>query len=133
MDKNNSFNIKQFGFREKLDTNDALLQFMSQEYTCINERKYFSGIFVDIMKAFDRVDHDILLTRMYEDGMRGVALHWFYSYLNNRTQQTKVNNTYSEPGLYGKSPMVLSLWSLVFNICKYPMQWKFHGRPCSFC
>ena len=45
-----------------------------------------AGVFVDLKKAFDTVDHNILLENLDYYGMRGVAKDWFYSYLDNRKQ-----------------------------------------------
>ncbi len=85
LSKQNFFCKKQYGFQSKLNTSAALLDFMSQVYTGVNEGKVCAGLFVDVMKAFDTVDHRILLSRMHDAGIRGVALKWFCSYLSDRT------------------------------------------------
>lgn len=59
---------------------------MSQAYVGINESKVCAGTFVDVMKGFDAVDHDILLHLMNVAGTRGVAQDWFRSCLTGRTQ-----------------------------------------------
>ena len=55
------------------------------------------GIFLDFQKAFDTVDHNILLDKLFNYGIRGIALEWFKSYLSNRHQVVKYNNYESEP------------------------------------
>ena len=54
------------------------------------------GIFIDLTKAFDTVDHSILLKKMYTYGIRGNVHNLFKSYLSNRQQYVKVNNTNSD-------------------------------------
>ena len=48
------------------------------------------GVFIDLKKVFDTVDHDILLDRLYRYGIRGIILGWFSSYLKGRSQVTQI-------------------------------------------
>lgn len=98
LEKNKYLSENQFGFRQKLSTTSALLRFMGEVYTGINEGKQCSGMFIDVMKAFDTVDHATLLLRLQEAVVRGVPLRWFSSYLEGRTQRTRVNGVLSEQG-----------------------------------
>ena len=52
----------------------------------LDSGKFACGIFVDLQKAFDTVNHDILLTKLEHYGLRGTSKLWFESYLDNRTQ-----------------------------------------------
>ena len=53
------------------------------------------GFYFDLSKAFDAVDHSILLHKLYYNGVRGTAFNWFKDYLSNRKQYTCVGNVNS--------------------------------------
>lgn len=91
LEKHNLLTNNQFGFRSGLNTEHSLIIFMSNVYNSINNGKPCAGLFIDIMKAFDTVDHNILLQKLHDVGIRGIALDWFQSFLKGRTQQTSVN------------------------------------------
>ena len=76
----------QFGFRPKLSTSLALLQLVDQLTKCMDENMITIGVFVDLAKAFDTVDHNILLRKFEHYGVRGITNQWFCSYLKNRQQ-----------------------------------------------
>ena len=76
----------QFGFRRNNSTTYALLQITEMIKESIDNHKYGCGIFIDLRKAFDTVNHDILLSKLEHYGIRGTALKWFKSYLSNRKQ-----------------------------------------------
>ena len=61
------------------------------------DSKLFScGVFIDLRKAFDTVDHNILLNKLHHYGIRGIINTWFASYLKGREQTTEINNKISE-------------------------------------
>ena len=76
----------QYCFRNKLSTHLALLSFVDKVIQAIEKGEYAVGAFLDFSKAFDTVDHDILLDKLDHYGIRGCALSWFKSYLSCRTQ-----------------------------------------------
>ena len=86
----------QFGFRSNHSTNHALLLITDKIQRAIENKEYACGIFLDLKKAFDTVDHKILLKKMEYYGVRGIANQWFSSYLINRKQFVSVGNAISE-------------------------------------
>ena len=76
----------QFGFRRKHSTNHALIEITETIRQALDNKKIACGIFVDLQKAFDTVNHDILVAKLEHYGIRGPANQWFASYLKNRTQ-----------------------------------------------
>ena len=90
-----SFDIlvdEQCGFREGISTNFAIGKFLNHIVESVNEKKFSVGVFLDLKKAFDCVDHSILLQKLYHYGVRGAALNLIESFLSNRTQYVKICN-----------------------------------------
>ena len=76
----------QFGFRKGRSTAQALTEITDTLRKAIDNNLYTCGIFLDFLKAFDTVNHSILLQKLESYGIRGVPLAWFESYLTNRKQ-----------------------------------------------
>ena len=81
----------QFGFRQNYSTSYALIHLTETIKEALDQGKYGCGIFVDLQKAFDTVDHNILLGKLKHYGIRGVAYGWFESYLKDRKQYVSIN------------------------------------------
>ena len=78
----------QFGFRAKHSTNHALIEITESIQNALDTGHFACGIFVDFQKAFDTVNHKILVKKLDYYGIRGKANDWLASYLTDRTQQT---------------------------------------------
>ena len=81
----------QFGFRKNLSTSLALMQITERIRKSIDNKKFGCGIYIDLSKAFDTVNHEILLKKLDHYGVRGSSLNWFRSYLCNRKQYVFLN------------------------------------------
>ena len=88
---NNLIYSLQFGFRQKYSTVHALISLTENIRKNLDESNIGCGIFVDLQKAFDTVEHDILLSKLEHYGIRGLANKWFKSYLSNRKQYVLIN------------------------------------------
>ena len=86
----------QYGFRSNHSTSLALTEFVEKVTSAIDKQESTIGVFIDLKKAFDTVDHKILLSKLQCYGIRGLALDWIKSYLANRGQYVCYNNSNSE-------------------------------------
>ena len=85
----------QFGFRKQHSTYMALMILVDKLTKTLENGEYVLGVFLDFSKAFDTVDHNILISKLYHLGIRGVALEWFQSYLSCRKQFVTYNGVQS--------------------------------------
>ena len=85
----------QYGFRKNRSTYMALLSLVDN-LTHALDGEYVVGVYLDFSKAFDTVDHMILLQKLYHCGVRGCAHDWFTSYLSNRSQFVTYNGVKSD-------------------------------------
>ena len=84
--KHKIFYKYQFGFRKNNATTNALTEIIDYIYKSPDEGNYLFGIYIDFKKAFDTVQHDILLSKLQHHGILGIAFEWFRSYLAKRKQ-----------------------------------------------
>ena len=85
----------QFGFRENHSTNLALIVLIDKITTAIDKGDFVLGVFLDFRKAFDTVNHQILLKKLNKYGIRGIASEWLEDYLTQRYQYVSFNNVHS--------------------------------------
>ena len=81
----------QFGFRSGHSTEHALISLTESIKTTLDNKRLGCGIFIDLQKAFDTVNHEILLNKLEHYGIRDTALAWFESYLTSRRQLVSIN------------------------------------------
>ena len=95
LETNKVFYDFQFGFRKLFSTSFALLELVDMIKHELDSGHYVMGVFIDFKKAFDTVDHAILLEKLSYYGVRGHVNNFFKSYLLNRSQYTVINDIQS--------------------------------------
>ena len=96
INKNNIIYNLQYGFRSKHSTQHAILDIVNNIHNCMDSGNYTCGIFIDLKKAFDTVNHSILLAKLENYGIRGLINTWFKSYLTDRRQLIEIDNHISK-------------------------------------
>ena len=108
----------QHGFQRQKSTTSAVLALTDDILKSFDAKKFTIALFLDLSKAFETVNHNILIEKLEHYGIRETALKWFASYLENRSQIVKYKSELSS--LKGITLSVLQ-WSLLgptlFNIC----------------
>ena len=89
----------QYGFRQNRSTLQAQIEFLNKVHTSLNNKDHCRAAFLDFKKAFDTVNHTILLDKLETMGVRGLENKWFKNYLSGREQQVSINGLLSEPGI----------------------------------
>ena len=97
IDKNKILSKHQYGFRQNRSTEHAIIDFVDKITKAIDQGKFSVGIFLDLLKAFDTINHKILIRKLDHYGVRGVAKKWFENYLSIITYiEVKYNGVKSE-------------------------------------
>ena len=86
LNSNNTLYKFQFSFRKHFSTSHAIISLVERINKVISSDKYMIGVFLDVRKAYDTVNHSILLKKLYKYGIQGHILNWFKSYLTDRQQ-----------------------------------------------
>ena len=86
----------QYGFQKGLSTELAINSLLYDIIECLENKEVGFCILLDFAKAFDTVNHEILLAKLEHYGIRGIAYNWFKSYLSNRKQCTEIGNFQSK-------------------------------------
>ena len=92
LNTNNTATDSQFGFSKKLSPKLAIAQLINYVLQKLGHGKYVITVFFVPRKAFDTLNHEILIKKFHHYGIRNVCLEWFKKYLCNRTQYTSINN-----------------------------------------
>jgi len=83
---------EQFGFRSDFTTNKAIYKLINETLNALNSKLILGGIFFDLEKAFDCLNHDILLSKLQFYDVNGIARSWFVSYLQNRYMRVQITD-----------------------------------------
>lgn len=117
LEKHKILHLHQFGFRQGRSTELALTRTFEIITNGLENNMNTLGVFLDFKKAFDTVDHSILLAKMYRYGFRGVSQMWFKNYLEDRVQCVRYDNCLSEEAVLSCGvPQGSTLGPLLFLI-----------------
>jgi hypothetical protein len=95
LNTNNILVDEQFGFRENLSTETAIFTFLNKVLTSLNNKILVGGLFCDLQKAFDSMNHDILLSKMEFYGISDIMNKLMASYLHDRYQRVSIKDNNS--------------------------------------
>ena len=93
--QHNILSPSQYGFRPNMSTELAILELQNRIVTVLAAKQYCLGLFIDLSKAFDTLNHRILIKKLQSIGIRGTPLRWFQSYLSERQQYVSFKATNS--------------------------------------
>ena len=105
LEQNNIFYPSQFGFRDRHSTSHAFIEITDKTMKACDQGIFACGVYLDLKKASDTVNHNILLSKLHHYGTRAKANDWFKLFLVNRTEYTSIKdaNSTSEKVMYGVS------------------------------
>ena len=100
LQNNRLLSIYQSGYRLLLSTTTFLIDVSTKSLHNMDRGLLSGMVFLDLSKAFDTLDHDIMLRKLYSLGFSDSAVLWFKPYLTNRSQSVIVNGVVSDPQVY---------------------------------
>ena len=109
--------VHQSGFRPNHPTETSLLNTTNQLCLNMDRGKYNLAVFIDLRKAFDTVNHDILLCKLYHYGIKSTELKWFKSYLSNCRQYCSISGHDSNFSHVTTLPRLKSRSITFFSVC----------------
>ena len=89
--KHDILSNSRWGFRQNMSTNLALVDLVEELPSSIDKKNKTIGVFIDLKKAFDTIDHDILLKKLDRHGVRGISNNWVKSYLTGLRQYVNID------------------------------------------
>lgn len=119
---NNMISPKQYGFRPGFTTSDFLIDLIEEITSSLDKGLYVVSLFLDLSKAFDTVNHQILLNKLKYYGLQQSEYNWFQSYLNNRKQQVHANGVASDTRFISTGVpqgSILGLCCLLFSLMTF--------------
>jgi len=82
---------EQHGFRRGINIENAIFSLTNTILSSLNKKQVVAGLFCDLSKDFDSINHSVLLQKLSYYGVRGIYLNWFESYLTNRRQKVIIS------------------------------------------
>ena len=123
IDKHQILYKYQFGFRKGYSTEQAILEITDNLKLATDKGQITCGLFLDLSKAFDTVNNEILLSKLYLYGIRGTPHNWFESYSHNQRQYVKIDSTkYSYENVTCGIPQRSTLGPLLFMLMRTTYQ-----------
>ena len=105
------------------------MEFIEEITNATDNKKHAIGVFIDLKKAFDTVDHGILIKKLKQYGVRGVASDWIKSYLSNRKQFVNIDgcssDLWSSPWLYFRPNTIYSLYQRYLQCINFGKSYTF--------
>ncbi len=96
LETNSLISPNQFGYREKMSTEDAIVQIVEDSKNALNQKKHTAVVFLDLSKAFDTVQHEILLQYLSKLNLGPSAVSLISNYISNRKQRVRLSGGYSD-------------------------------------
>ena len=117
LENENLLDKYQYGFKKRRSCEDVIAKVLSETSNAIDKRHSVILISLDLSKAFDMIDHQILLAKLNHYGIRGKANNLIRDFLSNRIQYVKINESLSYPGAIKKGiPQGTQLGPLLFSL-----------------
>ena len=91
IDKFQLLNNSQYGFRSQMSTSHALMDLVDEITSSIDAKQISIGVYIDLKKVFDTVNHTLLIDKLEYYGIRGIAQEWLKSYLKDRKQFVQID------------------------------------------
>ena len=96
MEQNKILNNSQYGFRKNRSPYLALLEINEEITNAFDNKKASIGVFIDLKKAFDTVNHNLLIKNLEINGIRSIVFKWLVSYLTKKTQSVYIDDAKSD-------------------------------------
>ena len=111
------FSDYQFGFRKGISSQQCLITLIETWKKYLDNKKSFGALLTDLSKAFDCVNHELLITKLHAYELDNSSLKLIHSYLNNMQQRVRIENEFSEwSDIKDEVPQGSILGPLFFNI-----------------